>query len=217
MECEFCKELKGDESYFSNLYRKYIKSRVIIETPNFVVIPSIGQIVEGYLLIVSREHYTSVGALSTEKIQELEEVMRRIKKLFISIYDKKPIFFEHGVPCDDENRGGCGIYHLHVHAVPLENQMNLLKRISEDFSFKRIWSILELRDIISRNKSYLLYVNQKGEMWVAENDYFPSQYMRRILAKAIGEKVWDWRKFEREERLILTYHKLAKITSQLRL
>lgn len=210
MDCDFCRELMGKNSYFQSLYWPTIKTRNIIGTPNFIVMPSIGQIVEGYLLIVSREHYTSIGLLPSEKIQELEELINKVRKLIISSYGKTPIFYEHGVPCEDGYEGGCGINHLHVHAVPLSNQTEILKTLSTGSNFRRISSITELGEIVTRSNPYLFIINEKGEKWVNEEDNFPSQYMRKVLANKNGASSWDWRAFGREELLIKTYYKLSR-------
>ena len=40
----------------------------LYETENFAVIPSLGSIVEGWLLIIPKKHYLSYGYLSSEEL-----------------------------------------------------------------------------------------------------------------------------------------------------
>jgi diadenosine tetraphosphate (Ap4A) HIT family hydrolase len=207
-DCEFCRELEFEQSSFTDIYKDSMKSRVIYRTPNFSIIPTIGQIVKGYSLIISNKHCASIGSLRQEESQELELLMKVLERAFLKAYNKQSIFFEHGVPCDDKNRGGCGITHLHLHAVPLNDNVDLLNEISKDFNFKKIQSFYELRDMIYHDNAYILYINQNKEKFVAEQNNLPSQYMRCALAKIVGEELWDWRCFTLEDRLISSYSEL---------
>ncbi|GAI58450.1 unnamed protein product, partial [marine sediment metagenome] len=96
-ECCLCMELKGElDSEFYHRYQGVPPNRIIAETENFVVLPSIGQIVEGYLLIVTKAHRGSMGCLSDVEIIELEGLMERTRFLLTRMYGR-PLFFEHGV------------------------------------------------------------------------------------------------------------------------
>lgn len=57
-----------------------IKKRTIIETPNFRVFPTLGQITEGYVLIVPKEHHAAVGAFPNELFPELKDLKDDVKK-----------------------------------------------------------------------------------------------------------------------------------------
>jgi len=41
----------------------------------------------------------------------------------------KPVIFEHGAKCS--TGGGCGIYHAHLHVVPLPERINYLRILPE--------------------------------------------------------------------------------------
>ena len=209
--CDFCQEIRASTSYFSRLYSQYLNNRIIKETANFVIFPSIGQIVEGYVLIVSKQHFTSVSSLPVEQINELRFLVDSVGEAFKSIYHKAPIFFEHGVPGGSGQYGGCGIYHLHLHAVPVNSRINLLNSLTDEFAFKHLQTIDELCDFVKLNKPYLLYIDQNRNIVVAETQSIPSQYFRRILAKKLGCRIWDWKSYGIEPSLIETYSKLKPI------
>src|SRR5712692_9184494 len=60
--CDFCNEFSGElENSFAARYQSAPQSRVLLSTANFRVVPSLGQIVEGHLLIVPASHFTSIA------------------------------------------------------------------------------------------------------------------------------------------------------------
>jgi diadenosine tetraphosphate (Ap4A) HIT family hydrolase len=207
-ECDLCNELNGKDCRFTTIYQQHIRSRIIFQTSNFAVIPTIGQIVEGHILILPFKHYTSIGGLPCSEISELENLLNFVKGTILSSYGAQPVFFEHGTACESKESGGCGIYHMHLHTVPLPNGVDLQSSIG--VPLREIASLFELQAIISEGKSYLLYIDQANNKFVSENQRLPSQYMRKKLAEVLGSKYWDWRSYQREERLILTYNKLSK-------
>lgn len=117
-ECTFCAELTGEET--NNLLRIVLRegctTRVVRETENFVVLPTIGQIVEGYLLIVSKQHYLSFGHIPAQCFREFMNLKEETRQVLSEVYTS-PIFFEHG-PISESKRGGCCVEHAHLHVVP---------------------------------------------------------------------------------------------------
>ena len=89
----------------------------MFESDNFVVFPSLGQIVEGYLLIAPKKHYIGVSGIPKELYPELEEVCKKVRNKLSEVYCV-PLFFEHGP--HKESKGGCCIDHAHIHAVPVK-------------------------------------------------------------------------------------------------
>src|SRR5207253_952486 len=59
--CDFCDEFAGGlRNAFAKLYGDLIQARTLVATKEFRVIPSLGQIVEGYLLVVPAKHYATL-------------------------------------------------------------------------------------------------------------------------------------------------------------
>ena len=77
--CPFCNEFNGKKhlSYFENTIgtRYGINKRCVLETKNFVSIPSIGSFVEGYLLIVPRKHFLSFLSMPFYYTEELNSII----------------------------------------------------------------------------------------------------------------------------------------------
>jgi diadenosine tetraphosphate (Ap4A) HIT family hydrolase len=64
-DCEFCDEFAGGSANsFARHYSYQVESRTILETSGFRVLPSLGQIVPGYLLLVPTRHYRAFGDMS---------------------------------------------------------------------------------------------------------------------------------------------------------
>ena len=46
----------------------------LFESPNFVVLPSLGALVEGWLLLVPKKHFICMGELPDSVANEMQEV-----------------------------------------------------------------------------------------------------------------------------------------------
>ena len=100
-KCKICDALKvrvGREPW----------NEPLIETRNFVVIPSLGALVEGWVLVVPKEHRISMGALPAELRAEVENIERRVRRILRQRYGKPIVAFEHG-PSGENHGTGCGV------------------------------------------------------------------------------------------------------------
>jgi ATP adenylyltransferase len=135
-ECTFCAELLGKET--NNLLRVVLgegyTTRVVRESKNFVVLPTIGPIVEGYLLIVPKQHYLSFGHIPAQHFREFMNLKEETRQVLREVYTT-PIFFEHG-PISESKRGGCSVEHAHLHAVPAN--VDLLDQLQMGFRGRSI-------------------------------------------------------------------------------
>ena len=120
--CGFCAELHETDSQ-NNLLKTVItpqlsiNSRVMYETENYVVIPTIGCFVEGYVLIVSKQHYDCAGQMALSSIEELCQLIWKVVSAIKQTYGLDCIVFEHGAISCTNKFGGC-INHAHIHVVP---------------------------------------------------------------------------------------------------
>ena len=136
--CVFCDsrhDVFGNTPEFKRLAGSEVSSRKLFETENFVVLPSVGQIVEGYLLIMPKSHATSIANMDLELFDELEYVYAQTEKILETNYSR-PIFFEHGV-CRTgyDYFNGCCVDHAHIHAVPV--QVDVAEELKREFRFTR--------------------------------------------------------------------------------
>ncbi len=196
-KCEFCTEFSRDGSIASTLFTVLFpkrEHRVLFESPNFVIVPSLGQIVEGYLLIITKEHYPSMGHLPPQLYAELLWTIERTCDILRTQYGCSCVQFEHG-PVNSRQRGPCCIDHAHLHLVPMD-----LDLVSTELQLARTSTADDYpknaSEYIQAGLPYLYVKAQNGGTHSAilmDASDLPSQYMRRILANAAGKPhEWDW-------------------------
>ena len=207
--CEFCDEFSGSGSNsFAARYGNDLKDRKVLETDNLTVVPSLGHFVKGYLLLIPKLHYCALGDMPSEIARELAEVQRSLIRRLSPLYGRYT-FFEHGARTPGS--GGCGIYHAHLHALPLDSE-GVLRQLRDQFPHKRVGSLLDLKEATS-GASYLYYEDPSAQSWLFFPTALPSQYMRRLIAEEMGISGWDWRSSGREEAFLATRSEVAKLLS----
>ena len=183
------------------------QEEIIFQTENFYIRPSLGHLVEGYLLVCSKKHLTNLSELPENQMEELEKIKKSIRKLIQENYSKKVIFFEHG-PIKDGIIGKSCIDHAHLHAVPFEE--DILRELTKNFTLTEIGKLKEIVSQRENNKPYLYYENQEERKFLIEVKFpLPSQYFRQIIASRTKEPYkWNWKVYPEEERFKETLRKL---------
>jgi diadenosine tetraphosphate (Ap4A) HIT family hydrolase len=204
--CEFCDEFSGGTSNsFFRLYAEDLSARTLLETPSFCVVPSLGQMVSGYLMIVPKDHIARFSELRSVQ-GELLSLTNQIKQLLTDVYCE-PLLFEHGA--SGPNSGGCGIYHAHLHFVPIRNADLIMRQLQNDHEFRKLPSMSALFDV--QADPYIYVEHSSIGCCITETKYLPSQYIRRIIAESLRLGEWDWRKCGRENSLMATMSTLGGI------
>lgn len=193
--CRFCSSFSQNNDH--PLQRRPWDT-VLAASPNFVVIPTLGALVEGWLLIVPRRHYLCVGAFPGSLLQELKELLKAQVSTISSLY-QNPTIFEHG-PAQEGSISGCGVSHAHLHLVPLpfslkdliENQHPALAAQSKPVS-----GVEGVPSLFFKNKKDYLFLSEPDRQAVI---YFPrtseSQFFRRLIATKIGRtEEYDYTSF----------------------
>ncbi len=195
-ECDLCK-------------RENESSRILLETKNFYVMPTLGQIIEGYLVICTKEHYIGLSHLPEKLLEELEDLKEKCKEVLGKVYTS-PLFFEHGSITECNKAGAC-IDHAHLHVVPFET--DIFEDIAKNFKPRKISNLKEVRIQNERQVPYLYYENQKGDKYVFEiNSIIPSQYLRQVISSKTKEPFkWDWRTYPQEELVKKSVEKLKPL------
>jgi len=158
--------------------------------------------IEGYLLIVSQEHYEGSGELPPEYYSELDDLIELTRARLFEIYGQNSTVFEHGPRVGTCGWGGC-IDHAHFHVVPGVNitapfAINLLDRLESTNHFYRVDRVEGFKraaDISERGRtSYVMLEPAGGTRFLAEVN-FPgeSQWLRKLVANSIRSEKWNWR------------------------
>jgi ATP adenylyltransferase len=196
--CRFCDYLQtgspGDDRW-----------SVIYETEKLVAVPSIGALIDGWLLVVPKVHALSFGALRIDEIRTLVADVRRVADGWQRIFGPL-LWFEHG-PAVDRCAPGCGIDHAHLHLVPASD-LDLLtgaKRMFPSLEFREVSGLEAARGLFRQRQSYLFLQTVTGGCWLASSADIPSQAFRRVIAAEQGRSAeFDWASFPRLDRVRAT-------------
>ncbi len=203
-QCRLCNAI-------SNKNKKK-ENTALYETDSYIVIPTIGQFVKGWVMIVSKEHIISARHLSNSKGIELELLINVISDLVSSIYGPV-VVFEHGPSNDLHFHGGCCVNHTHIHIAPCNREGTFKSKIR--FTEYPIQNILELKKIVNSNKSYLMYrfpATMESYAVSVINQPIPRQYLRRVLASSSNaDQYWDWRQHSFKRNISESIRELQSI------
>ena len=207
--CDLCDELAGGRANaFWSLYDGAPADRTVLRTGTFSVLPSIGQLVEGYLLVVPRAHVRALSQLDGDALAELERLKATLSARLLPLYGA-PIFFEHGACTGETPR--CGTDHAHMHVVPFGRPVDFADTLREDFPGTQLSRLSDIRQVAEQWPVYLLYQAQGGPLWVFDAKQMPSQHLRKLVAAECGNGDWDWHNYGREPRLIRTIESVRAV------
>lgn len=197
----------------SQLYTKKFElpiqyNQTLIETENFKVIPSLGSIVEGWLLIVPKKHYLSFGYLENYLFDELEYLHNYVIKTLQYLYNKHVIVFENGT-IELGSFIGCGVDYAHIHYVPLE--IDIKSSVNEFYGnicWEKVSGLISTRSMIEKSTPYLFVEDNNRDKYMCEINQPYSQLVRKIIAKHVGKvEQYDWKRFPFEGNIIRTIEK----------
>lgn len=190
---------------FCNIDKDKIYNKVLGETDNFIVLPSLGSLVEGYILIVSKHHLYNMGELADSEKDEYMELLNKYRYIFNKIYGKYPIIFEHGMSRLDIENGASSVVHAHTHIVNFN--FNNEDDITKELNFEEIEEI----NNIDSNKNYIFYISHSDKKYITYNSEKKSQLMRILIAKELGfiDK-YNWKEEPFTNNIIKTIEKLNK-------
>jgi diadenosine tetraphosphate (Ap4A) HIT family hydrolase len=183
--CHFCAQFTAPSD-------KDMSQAVLFESPRFVVWPSVGALIPGWLLIVPRRHTLTLAEMSDAELDELAMLRSQVRA---SLDPLGPVVcFEHG-PCASGQEVGCGVDHAHLHLVPTEAEILAgAQRLFAPLSWRSIDSLAKGREALDTDESYLYVQDQKGREWLASHAEIPSQLIRKVIASHLGRpKDYNWR------------------------
>lgn len=195
-ECCLCSQVAGEES--NDLIARMLRGepyvrRVMLESCSFAAIPSLGPLVSGHTLLCPKMHVRSFAQLDHGLHDEYQVVKTELRRTLSYQYDSGVHLFEHGMAATGEHIL-CTTDHAHMHFVPLPRSCDVdsigqLPWIEFDGSVRALTQL-------SRGREYILYEPPDGicRLLIAAKRSFESQYMRKLLARALGRaEHWNWR------------------------
>ncbi|MGH7778778.1 MAG: hypothetical protein ACREQR_03000 [Candidatus Binataceae bacterium] len=207
MACEICSDLSSKEPAFWN--------ESLFESANFRVLPSLGALVEGWLLLLPKQHAISMGALGDDLIAE----MQHVKNLLVSTMERpysSVCAFEHG-PSRANSLVGCGVDHAHLHIVALK--FDLFSALQPFLPGDVLWSsasFVECQAAHRRGDDYLYLEQPIGLGRLASHREFGSQLFRRAIAAEIGlPDQFSWREHPQLPNVSATIQQARKWAANL--
>lgn len=188
-KCNFCK-----------FDKKRIENTIIEETENFYVMPTLGSLVDGYVLIVSKKHINSMNELTGKEKEEYFNLLSKYYNRFAEVYGKNPIVFEHGTI--DTNNTASSVIHAHTHIVNHKYK-------NQEFMVKNLNFMPIEKKIDFENKSYIFFIDNNFDFFISYEFNSVSQLMRRYIAEDLGlANMYDWKIYRFIENLKSTINKL---------
>ncbi|MFL5963884.1 MAG: HIT domain-containing protein [Gaiellaceae bacterium] len=194
--CEICAQIAGDprhDALHALLGGEY-RRRVILETEAFAVLPSLGPLVEGHVLICPKIHTRRFADMDAIQ-HDFDACRRQIQALLDRHYDGVHVFFEHGAGRDSEVIP-CTVDHAHIHVVPL-SAVAMGRFVLPDLGWVGAGNTLaELNSAVGASEYLALSLPRESQCLVATGPpgTFPSQLLRRAVAAAVGRPHrWNWR------------------------
>ncbi len=192
--CYFCAEFSSFQAP---------ESRIIWESDDFLLLPTIGCFSAGYCLLMPRDHELSFGSLSRNQVSEGFKVVghwrQQIEKTF-----GHAIVAEHGAGQCLSGAACCD--HAHLHIIPVHGRIGQVSRAYLDVGGtpEVLNEPEEVTDL--SGAPYILFSPRPGQWWLwREVEAFQRQFVRRVCARALGvEPYSDWRKHTFKENMKVT-------------
>jgi ATP adenylyltransferase len=177
-----------------NNVRTHRWNRALVNSGNFVVVPSLGALLEGWVLIVPKQHAIATGELPDSLVDELYGLKNDVAVALSEAYQSPVCVFEHG-PNRERCAVGCGVDHAHLHVVPIT--FDLREAVAPYLPADTRWQNATLREsqrAFAEGRSYLYCEQPLGFGYIATNENFGSQLFRRAISARMGvPNEFNWR------------------------
>ena len=195
------------------------KERVLYETANFYALLGLGPIVEGYVILVAKQHIRSMFDLPAEMRLSYRVEKERLKQLVTQTYGPT-IITEHGriqacfVEDQEEHEQHC--FHAHQLLFPVAADLTLLLTSGR---FVKVVEGTSLHDIdpssLGEEEEYLLFEKISGlvTLYLTEGKC-PRQFMRYLVALSVGKpELSNWRSYPGWEAIAAAKARYNRILS----
>jgi hypothetical protein len=204
--CPFCAEFEEDgASIFASHLGDRLGSRIIYEDEHFVIMPPLGEFIEGGLLLLSRAHLLSFARLPAAHFSRLERLVEAVCGALLQQWGVSPLVFEHG-PAPERSKGVCCVDHAHFNIFPARVPVH--RRLA-DRMHAPVRSLSELQGLRDAEFGYLFVQENGGDRRVYDGCNVPTQLVRRIITRELGmPERWHWRDYPGHQELLATFEKL---------
>lgn len=199
--CKLCSELESRTS-------AKVWNEPLFESPNFVALPSVGALVEGWVLLVPKRHFISFGVVPGSMLAEMNEFKEFVCSVLGQCYGTVAAF-EHG-PSAASRTVGCGVDHAHLHLVPFP--FDLAAEVAPFLPSGVNWvsaGVEKCQEAFGQGEDYLYLEQPIGSGRIVTHDKFGSQLFRRAIAARIGvSDQYNWRENEQLPTVMATIQRV---------
>ena len=198
----------------TSLHNQYVEKPVdviIYESDNFYVVPELGAMLKGYLMIVPKEHILSVAQFPKSYFTEYYEVCEDVEKILLNAFKGSVVtFMEHGSGPSGKTSHKKSIVHAHTHVVV---DFTLKK------DYKEMVSLKKCEDITLASKVHYFSYQEgcKGDLLISMDPevYVQRQFPRQVMAEELNlaPGQYNWRENEFKEMTDTTLYYLYKYLS----
>lgn len=194
VNCCICDQIEGNPSHdllhahFGGGYQRRVRD----VGPRLSIIPSLGSLVPGHLLLCPNAHVRSLAQLSTAHLQEINRALHTLTPRLALLAGGDVQLFEHG-DAKTSNRTSCSVEHAHLHLVPAVPD---LSPVAKDLADWRSVAGLDGLAAVVGDHEYLALRARTGgwRVAMAPPGGHPSQLLRQLVAQALGDPArWNWR------------------------
>jgi hypothetical protein len=200
-DCAICNELRtGPGTRLSRaLGDDTISNATLMISDHFAVIPSVGPLVVGHNLVVTRGHSNGIMAgLPQSELPELRNICERSMEILVKdTLGLQLLCFEHGSRCELKH-SLCSTGHGHLHHLPLPNGdvEAVLNAIGGQWF--EVDDFREISDSLAPFQEYIVAFSliperKKVHGVVLDAAHVSSQHLRKLIADRLGIAGWDWK------------------------
>jgi diadenosine tetraphosphate (Ap4A) HIT family hydrolase len=193
-ECCLCGQIRGDprnDLVARLLPEEPYRRRVMLESRSFAVLPSLGPLAPGHVLLCPRHHVGSFAQVDAALHAEYCEIKATLVARLRAMYEGEITIFEHGMAAD-RGRMVCTVDHAHLHVVPLPRWLDAAAAISWTTTFDG--SLPALRRLAGGQEYVSCETPDGVHRLMTARSGIDSQLMRRIIATSLGHgDRWNWR------------------------
>ncbi len=195
-DCCLCSQIAGNPE--NDLIGRLLpqlpyERRVAMETESFVVIPSLGPIASGHVLVCPKSHVKSLACVPPGLDDEFQQLKGRLTHILEDLYEAPVHCFEHG-SARLNGRVLCTVDHAHLHLLPAD--VDIWGLLNGGPEWTPVESSLLAISSSVRDSEYLFYESpdHRAVTAIPDDDGFESQYLRRVFCEALKrESEWNWR------------------------
>lgn len=175
----------------------------LLERSDWLVVPTLGAVVSGWVLALPRKHVLSFREWSTAGGPPAQSIVAEVLSC-LGLADDEVIWFEHG-PARAGTLIGCGADHAHLHILirpPFD--FSAFTKATQDHSSAMFCELpaSEVYEAVSGDASYCVAASADKAISALNVDQLGSQFFRRVVAQLTGQaSAWNYRRSPHMEHI----------------